>query len=454
MNDLPGLPPVSADKGVSAPVPDPIESLESEEGGERSFDDALEDSGDLNESQAPETRRAIRGSLDRLTGRQGAHAQPGQAASKETPGPEGQAKAGGAHRSPSSNAGHRGSVQKPESYNAGHGGPVEKRVSSSAGHHGPAEKPVVSSAEHGEPVEKPEAGFARARVPETASGRTGSGSPARAAAASHPSAGAADPTPAASAAALMPAGDAGPASRKFPVDSTRRGASNDSPPEHTPPDVRPQAGSRREAQRLAGPPGARPPADQPRQASLGEGRVQSGLAGEAPARESSGTKAREPDETGHPDVQPADMTGLATLSSVPEPESLATPETAPVSASRTAEIAGQVADRILVAAPEPGSTGEVRISLKESVLDGSDVRIFREAGELRVVFQTRTEAAGQFLADNTTVLQQALGDRLRDERVRVEVELPAEAGGGADQQDNEGRSRQRYVAPEDRPGAD
>ncbi len=147
------------------------------------------------------------------------------------------------------------------------------------------------------------------------------------------------------------------------------------------------------------------------------------------------------------DPQPIDMTGFATPAGVPEPGGVATPESAQVPASRAAELAEQVADRILVSVPESGSGSEVRISLKESVLDGSDVRIFREAGELRVVFIPQSASAGQFLADNRSVLQQTLGDRLQDERVHVEVE--SSDRGDASGQDNEGRSRQQYVPQDD-----
>ena len=144
------------------------------------------------------------------------------------------------------------------------------------------------------------------------------------------------------------------------------------------------------------------------------------------------------------------MTGPGAPAGAPEPENVAAPETVQSPGSHAVEIAERVADRILVAAPEPGTSGEVRISLKESVLDGSDVRIFRDGGELKIVFLARTEAAGQVLTDNGTVIREALGERLQDERVRVEVELPGR--GGSERQDNEGRSRQRYVSPDEPAG--
>ena len=111
------------------------------------------------------------------------------------------------------------------------------------------------------------------------------------------------------------------------------------------------------------------------------------------------------------------------------------------------EIAREVAERILVSAPKPGSPDEVRISLNTSVLDGSDIRIFREAGELKVVFVAQTESAERFLADNRAILHQKLGERLQDERVHVEVSNNDRES--ASRGDAEGRSRQRYVPQDD-----
>ncbi|MDE0062054.1 MAG: hypothetical protein OXU72_04605 [Gammaproteobacteria bacterium] len=193
-----------------------------------------------------------------------------------------------------------------------------------------------------------------------------------------------------------------------------------------------------------------PQTDRPRQAGPIEGIVRSRPDGDIATRASARAEAPGPDDAGIAEAQPADLTGLATPAGAPESGNIAAPETVQSPASRAVAIAEQVADRILVAAPEPGTSGEVRISLRESVLDGSDVRIFREGGELRIVFLPSTEAAGQLLTDNGTVFQQALGERLQDERVRVEVELPGQ--GAAGQQDNEGRSRQRYVSPDDPSG--
>ena len=151
-----------------------------------------------------------------------------------------------------------------------------------------------------------------------------------------------------------------------------------------------------------------------------------------------------------PDLAAIDMTGVAAPAGIAESGQTSVPEGVQAAVSHAAEIAEQIADRILVSMPDSGAPGEVRISLKQSILDGSDVRIFHEEGELKVVFVAETESAQRFLASNREHLQQALGERLQDQRVRVEVELPNR--GGASREDNRGRSRQQYVPQDDSSG--
>ena len=141
------------------------------------------------------------------------------------------------------------------------------------------------------------------------------------------------------------------------------------------------------------------------------------------------------------------MTGVAASVETAELVRTSAPEGVQAPVSRASELAEQVADRILVSMPDSSAPGEVRISLKQSILDGSDVRIFHDGGELRVVFVAETESAQRFLANNKELMQQTLGERLQDQRVHVEVEAPAR--GGASREDNRGRSRQQYVRQDD-----
>ena len=66
MNDIRAPSGISFDAGVSAPtseVPDTGEALEKDQ---LAFNDALERGGELNESQSPDTRKAVKRSLDRI----------------------------------------------------------------------------------------------------------------------------------------------------------------------------------------------------------------------------------------------------------------------------------------------------------------------------------------------------------------------------------------------------
>ena len=153
------------------------------------------------------------------------------------------------------------------------------------------------------------------------------------------------------------------------------------------------------------------------------------------------------DDAPEPDIAGIDMTGVGSPAGVAESGQSGAPVGVQSPVSRASELVEQIADRILVSMPDSGAPGEVRISLKQSILDGSEVRVFRAGGELKVVFVAETESAQRFLAMNKVQFQQTLGERLQDQRVQVEVEAPK--GGGASREDNRGRSRQRYVPQDD-----
>ena len=141
-------------------------------------------------------------------------------------------------------------------------------------------------------------------------------------------------------------------------------------------------------------------------------------------------------------LAPEHMAGIATER--PAPASAVPAGDPTQSAAATAR---EVVDRILVSVPQSGRTDEVRIGLNASVLDGSSIRIYREAGELRVVFEAPTEESQRFLAENRSVLQQTLAERLPGERVQIGVAAPP--SGGPDRDDTEGRSSQQYIADDE-----
>ena len=208
----------------------------------------------------------------------------------------------------------------------------------------------------------------------TATGRSHQSDPARETAANPPRAGDTGPSASGKAAGPTPAVGTAPPKTGSIAGATHPGASDAPSPGKAPP----AAAGAGEARRLSRGPGVPPQTDRPRQAGPIEGIVRSSPDGDIATQGSARTKTRGPDDAGIAEAQPTDLTGLATPARAPEPRNIAAPETVQPPASSAVAIAEQVADRILVAAPEPGTSGEVRISLGESVLDGSDVRIFRE----------------------------------------------------------------------------
>ena len=89
----------------------------------------------------------------------------------------------------------------------------------------------------------------------------------------------------------------------------------------------------------------------------------------------------------------------------------------------------------------------MRIQLKSSTLDGCEIRVFRNAGAINVVFMPSTQAAEQFLMNHGAHFQAILAERLEDNRVRIEVD--AANRGQTPFENKDGRSRQRYVPQDD-----
>lgn len=115
----------------------------------------------------------------------------------------------------------------------------------------------------------------------------------------------------------------------------------------------------------------------------------------------------------------------------------------------------KLVDRILVSAPQPGGQAEVRISLREDVLPGTEVRIQRlPDGGVKVQFVTdNPQAERQLNQTQLAGLQQMLGENLRAEvrvsTLRTDGSMTSDSGSGGSQnrggggQDAQGDSRQR-----------
>lgn len=100
----------------------------------------------------------------------------------------------------------------------------------------------------------------------------------------------------------------------------------------------------------------------------------------------------------------------------------------------------EMADRVLVTDPLHGQTQEVRIQLAESVMPGTEVRVWREeGGQLRVDFDTASGYWARVLNEASPLLAQRLNERLNlPEAVLINVQ---QQGG----QPQDGRSRNRHT---------
>ncbi len=98
----------------------------------------------------------------------------------------------------------------------------------------------------------------------------------------------------------------------------------------------------------------------------------------------------------------------------------------------------QMADRVLVTDPLHGQMPEVRIKLADSVMPGTEVRVWREeGGQLRVEFDTVSPYWARVLNEASPLLAQRLNERLQ---VAEPVQVTVQQQGG---QPEDGRSRNR-----------
>jgi type III secretion system needle length determinant len=127
-------------------------------------------------------------------------------------------------------------------------------------------------------------------------------------------------------------------------------------------------------------------------------------------------------------------------------ENTPTPAT---SATRTSDRIEQIerlgerlAQRILVSDRSQVGDSEVRIQLRESVLQGGEIRLRQEHGQLVVSIQIPSTDLARQLSGQTDALQQTLANRL-ETSVRVEVQVVGARDAGNDANPGDGRSRNR-----------
>lgn len=112
----------------------------------------------------------------------------------------------------------------------------------------------------------------------------------------------------------------------------------------------------------------------------------------------------------------------------------------------SSEVVADVAQRILVSAGEHGQDKEVRIQVKDTVLNDTEVVIARQQGELVVVFETRSHTDNVLLGNSRDAMTAALQEAL-DGPVRIDINAETPDTDPRDRHDR--RSRGMYVQDDD-----
>lgn len=100
-------------------------------------------------------------------------------------------------------------------------------------------------------------------------------------------------------------------------------------------------------------------------------------------------------------------------------------------------MAREIADWVLVSGRFGEGKEEVRIFLKDRVLAGTEVRISREGGDIRLEIRTDSADSHGFLSGRTDDLARTLKDRV-GENVTIDLRFS-----GSGREEGDGRSRQR-----------
>jgi len=111
-------------------------------------------------------------------------------------------------------------------------------------------------------------------------------------------------------------------------------------------------------------------------------------------------------------------------------------EVAPVHDAPRLEVFREVADRILVSDVAFSGEQEVRVTIKESILPGTEVRIAHEDGRLVVRLVTQSDQSHRILTQQQDALQNYLRDRLENRDITVDLSMETDSG-------SQGRSRNR-----------
>lgn len=101
----------------------------------------------------------------------------------------------------------------------------------------------------------------------------------------------------------------------------------------------------------------------------------------------------------------------------------------------------KMADQIHVSGKDAIDGAEIRVSIKDSILPGAEVRIHRHGGELTVTVNTSSAEAHNLLAQHQASLQKYLSERFSNENVQINFNMTEDGG-----EQGDGRSKNEYIS--------
>lgn len=115
-------------------------------------------------------------------------------------------------------------------------------------------------------------------------------------------------------------------------------------------------------------------------------------------------------------------------------------------AGQLGELAQEIASRVMVAKGDANSPGEVRIQLKDGMLQNTEVRVSVVDGKTQITFVSGNVDSANMLHQRSGDMQNELSKRLGD---NIEVKVMSEDEARQSDQDGQSRNKQNYQPDED-----
>lgn len=118
-------------------------------------------------------------------------------------------------------------------------------------------------------------------------------------------------------------------------------------------------------------------------------------------------------------------------------------------AGQLGELAQEIASRVMVSKGDANSAGEVRIQLKDGMLQNTEVRVSVLDGKTQITFVSGNMDSANMLHQRSGDMQTELSKRLGD---NVEVKVMSEDEARQSDQDGQSRNKQQYKPNEEDEG--